>query len=135
MNLRNLILHNFVWKLISVMLAALVWWQVTQILEANRRSNEAAANLPPTRDFTLTVRVMTPALEPRGFSVTPSQVKVTVRGRAALLDGLSPDSLQVYVDVATLRDPKGAATDVIVNTPDEVTVVKVTPRQVYVARF
>jgi hypothetical protein len=135
MNLRNLVLHDFGWKLVSVILAALVWWRIDTLLVTNLRTTNAVANSTRTREFTLPVRVMTSARESRGFEVTPAQVVVTVGGGAATLQGLKPDQLQVYVDAATLSDAPTSQATVAVNMPDEVSLVKVTPRQVAVQRL
>ena len=133
MTLRDLILDNFPWKLISLLLAVLVWWRVDSILE--REEEQAltpAANLEETATFSVPVRVLGPARTPRGFAVVPSEVNVTLRGGSEALQRITTTNILVYVDAIFAPDVKSAKRTVVVRPPVGVRVQEIRPREVYV---
>jgi hypothetical protein len=135
MTLRNLVYHNFAWKLMSVLLAVLVWWRIDPLTrEAKTRRAVAAAVSTTSKDLTLPVRVMAPAGDSRGFSVTPGEVTLTLSGTVAALAALSLNGVQAYVDATALGDARSGTADVHITTSDAVTVVEATPRRVFVER-
>jgi hypothetical protein len=134
MNARHLIQHNFWWKLISVMLAAVVWWRIHPLTqETKKRPGAAEAELTTTREFTLPVRVLTSARNPRGYAVTPGEVTVTVSGPSLAILALKPETIHVYVDVDAWQASGQDLAEIWVNPPDEVKWARTYPRQVLVA--
>jgi hypothetical protein len=133
MKARHWFRQNFAWKLISVLLAAVVWWQVHPRTGGSRtRPSPAEAEWISTREFTLPVRILTSPRTPRGCLVTPAEVTVSVSGPTAAINALSPDQIQVYVDLDAPRDSATGLAQVCLNPPDEVKWARATPRRVRV---
>ncbi len=136
MTLRDLILSNFGWKLLSLVLATLVWWRVNSLVETERELGSGpVVNAERTGTFSLPVRVLGPARNLGGFAVVPAEVNVTLRGRPAALELVNSTNVVVYVDATLPPDTKAATRIVIVRPPPGVTVQEVRPRQVYVERM
>ena len=129
---RSLFLHNFWWKLFSVVLATLIWLAVNATL-----SNEAVL----TRRFTLAnvtrkfphrpIMVMTGTGEHPAVTIEPSDVSVLVRGPAELLSTLQEQDVQVFLP---LQDHKNLPGDlpVIVHVPPGIKEVVAFPEHVTV---
>jgi YbbR domain-containing protein len=136
MTLRDLILNNFVWKLISLILAMLVWWRVNNLVKTEEElALTPAANLEETETFSVPVRVLGPARNPGGFAVAPSEVTVTLRGKRDALGRVSAPNLVVYVDASFALSAKSAKLTVVVRPPAGVSVQEIKPPEVYVERM
>ncbi len=136
MTLRDLILNNFGWKLLSLVLATLVWWRVNRLAQSERELAQAPlASVERTGTFSLPVRVLGPARNAGGFAVVPAEVNVTLRGRPSDLEQVNSTNVVVYVDATLPLDTNAAARRVIVRPPPGVSVQEVKPRQVYVERM
>jgi YbbR domain-containing protein len=136
MTLRDLILNNFVWKLISLILAMLVWWHVNNLVETEKEQAQTPAASPETTGtFSLPVRVLGPARNPVGFAVVPGEVTVTLRGKADALEQVNATNVVVYVDATFARGAKSATLTVMVRPPAGISVQGVKPPEVYVERM
>ena len=133
MTLRDLILNNFVWKLISLLLAVLVWWRVHAIHTTEKEQALTSVVSPEeTATFSIPVRVLGPARTPRGFAVVPGEVNVTLRGGSDALQRISTTNVLVYVDAIFGPDVKSAKRTVVVRPPAGVKVHEIRPREVHV---
>jgi hypothetical protein len=113
---RSLFLHNFWWKLFSVVLATLIWLAVNATLsnEAALSRRFALANV--THKFPhLPVLVMTGTGEHPAVTIEPSDVSVLVRGPAELLSSLQEQDVQVFLHLQE-KNPFGDF-PVIVHVP------------------
>ncbi len=136
MTLRDLILNNFVWKLISLILAMLVWWRVNTLVKTEEeQALTPAANLDETQTFNLPVRVLGPARNLGGFAVAPSEVTVTLRGERDALRRVNATNLVVYVDATFALNAKSATLTVMVRPPAGVGVQEIKPPEVRVERL
>ena len=136
MTLRDLILNNFVWKLLSLLLAMLVWWRIDNLVEReNEQAQTPATSSGETQTFSLPVRVLGPARNARGFAVVPSNVTVTLRGQRDILERVNPTNVVVYVDATFAPDAQSATLTVVVRPPAGVSVQEVRPAGVYVERM
>jgi YbbR domain-containing protein len=138
MTFRNLILNNFVWKLISVMLALLVWWRVNNLVETEESQSALPAAIPErsqTVALNLPVRVLTPARLPRGFAVVPSEVTVTLHGTAGAWEPADTTNALAYVEAILPPTVKSAKLPVVVRPPAGVTVQAINPPEVFVERL
>jgi hypothetical protein len=135
---RNLILDNFAWKLISVMLALLVWWRVNSLVETEASQPALPAALPEktqTVALSLPVWVLTPARLPRGFAVVPSEVTVTLHGKTGAWEGTDTTNALAYVEVNVPPTVKSAKLPVVVHPPAGFTVQAIHPPEVFVERL
>ena len=128
---RSLFLHNFWWKLFSVVLATLIWLAVNATL-----SNEAMLtrrlNLASNQKFAhCPILVMTSTGEHPAVTIEPSDVSVLVRGPAELLSSLKPQDVQVFLHLPDHKNPTGEF-PVVVHVPPGIKEVVAFPEQVTV---
>jgi hypothetical protein len=138
MTLRNLVLDNFGWKLISLMLAVLVWWRINNLVELEPTPPvpaPAGPGMPGTLTLTLPVRVLAPARTPRGFTVTPGDISVTLWGRPDVLRPLTTNDILAYVEAYLAPSARSARLPVVVRPPAGVTVQAVQPPEILVERM
>jgi hypothetical protein len=130
MRWRDLVFHNLWLKIISLLLATLVWMAARTQIEGNRPVPTAFAASDVPRGFTnLTVLVLASPADPRVFQVEPGSVSVRVGGPAVLLNQLLDTEIGVFV-----RTPHGAAESVPVQVtvPKGINVMQVRPEAVLV---
>lgn len=136
MTLRDLIVNNFGWKLISLVLATLIWWRIDNLDKRGEDPTQTSAFSPAeTQTFSLPVRVLGPARNLGGFTVVPSEVTVTLRGTRDVLERVKATNVVVYVDAAFPPDARSATLTVVVRPPAGVSVQEIRPVGVYVERM
>jgi YbbR domain-containing protein len=119
MPLRTLILDHFWLKLISLVLAVLIWLTV--------RADLGSSTVESTRPFpNRPILVLTDKAEHVAVVANPIHASITVRGQAALLNELSEQDIHVYV---RLHDPRqvGGEFPVHAHVPSGATVILITP--------
>lgn len=119
MPLRSLILDHFWLKLISLVLAILIWLTVKADLgTGSAEAIRAFPNCP--------VLVLTDHAEHVAVVASPSQTSVAVRGPAALLNELTEQDIHVYV---RLNDPRqlNGVLPIHAHVPSGANVVRITP--------
>jgi hypothetical protein len=124
---KHLFTRNLGWKVSSIGLAALVWFTASYGLERSGLT-------PGTRrTFTnLPVTVMTDANRQRDYIIEPAVVRATFRGDQALLEGLQPSEITVFVNLTGIADAKSFRRRVDVHAPAGVTLAWVVPSEVNV---
>lgn len=134
MNLRRLILHNFWLKLVSIILASLLWLVVQLGLRDNESATRRFAGVTASREFAQRpVLVLTDMAWRRGFRAEPREVSVTVSGPGLTVEQLQDSDLHPYVELMTPTQMKGEIPfKVRVQMPRGVTLVKVSPETVLV---
>jgi YbbR domain-containing protein len=106
MAFRDYIVHNFGWKLLSLLLAALTWL----VIETDTRKEQKLHDSPvvtgaPSRTFSgVPVTVLSPAASTGRFSVAPETVMVTIFGKQEDLERLQLQDIRVFVDVTGTGD-------------------------------
>jgi YbbR domain-containing protein len=119
MPLRSLILDHFWLKLLSLILASLIWLTV--------RANVGTAAGETTRTFAnRPILLLTDSAEHVAMAANPSRASVTVQGSAALLRELSEHDIHVYVRLNEQRQA-GGELPVHAHTPPGAMVVLVAP--------
>jgi YbbR domain-containing protein len=138
MTFRTLILDQFRWKLISVVLALLIWLRVNDAVETERSQPTLPAEVPRTSSaltLSLPVRVLGPARLPRGFVVVPDEVTVTLQGETSALKPANATNIVAYVEAVFPAEVKWAKLPVVVRPPAGVTVGAIHPPEVFVERM
>jgi hypothetical protein len=121
MFLRALFLHNFWWKLFSVVLATLIWLAV---------SDQRVASAEVTREFPhRPVLVMTGTGEHPALAIEPPEVSVLVRGPIALIGELNDQDIQVFLNLQGRTDVAGDF-GLVVRAPPGVSEAVVFPKKV-----
>jgi YbbR domain-containing protein len=130
---RDLIYHNLGWKIVSLVLATVVW--LTFQSDAGKKFGfaQSLTLMAPSREFIRhQVNVITSNSDTRRFKIEPSAVDITVRGERTALQNLSPKEIQAVVDVTRLPDATESSAKVDVYVPSGLTVVQVLPSDVRV---
>jgi len=70
---------------------------------------------------------MKTALDSHGYSVTPSEVEVIIRGPANILNSLTEKDIEVYINLTDVVDVVRLRKKVLIFVPEGVTVVNVNP--------
>jgi YbbR domain-containing protein len=132
MTFRDRLLSNFWLKLISLALASFIWITVRTNVGSGAKPLQTFPRATESRDFPgHPVLVLTEPGDRRVVQVQPQTVDVTVRGGAALMRGLRPGDIQVYVRVPASLEPVHAV-PVSVDVPQDVEVDRVSPPAVIV---
>lgn len=107
MALRDYILNNFWWKLLSLLLAGLTWLTIQTAFQKDQNLRETPVVTSSTRTFpAIPVTLLTSTLSLNTFKVDPALVSVDVSGSAADLAKLVERQIHVYVDVSSAGDEK-----------------------------
>lgn len=125
---RQIVTHNFGWKVLSVVLAALTWAMLRTGLPPTLQTNKIRkiADVP--------VAVLSPTGEARDYQVKPAEVAITVRGGQDLIQNLLPSDIGAFVSVAmTTNNPAFAQwRRILVSLPPGVQFVRAEPADVSV---
>src|SRR5580698_6694677 len=103
---RDYILHNFWWKLLSLLLAALTWLTIETAFKNEEKLRETPVVVgPSSRSFpSIPVTVLSSVANAGRFKVMPSTVKVEVRGSQEELESLQMQDIKAFVDVTDAGD-------------------------------
>jgi len=135
MSARDVILHNFWLKLLSLALASLIWVGVRYQIQSEYPFTAARASHPVFKQ-TLKVRVstITPG-DGRGFRILPREVQVTVLGEESVLRKLAPTNLMVYIDLTDFSSRTPAPVELRAHAPPDVIVGDIQPAEVTVEQI
>lgn len=116
------------WKILSVLLATLVWVLI-------RVNSGDGLRFGQVRTFdAVPIHVMTPANDPGVFAVEPPSVRLAVSALPATLKRLRLTDLLVFVNLSSVPEAE-AYRDVEVHVPPGVTLAALLPNQVRVLRL
>ena len=123
--LRELLLKNLGWKLLSLSLAVAIWLTVkTAINERGAQSVRTFINVP--------AQIVSSTTDVRTMHVVPEVVSVTVRGRPEVIGVLGEREIHPFVDTTTADITQNFTRRVQVATPIGITVVRIEPVEVVV---
>ena len=136
MAFRDYVLKNFGWKVISLLLAALIWYNIHSSHPNEIQLSHNPVSSGAIREFpSLPITVLTDAADLHGYLVRPNFVKVIVTGNLALLKNLTAKDIQVFVNLTDLTESSETMQKINVFPPGGVTLVGVTPPFVRVERI
>lgn len=123
--LREFIVKDFGWKLLSLALAVAIWLTVKGFSSDSGTQTE--------RTFTdLPAQIVSGTTDVRTFRVNPAVVQVTVKGRPDIIKALTEREIHVFVDGSTADPTRNFRQRVDVSTPTRITIAKVEPAEVEV---
>jgi hypothetical protein len=123
--LRELILRNFGWKVMSLALAIAIWLTVKTVsTERADLMEQAFSHLP--------VQIVSGVTDVRTFKAVPDQVDVTVRGRPDVIKALTEREIHVLVDITSAETLHNFTRRIEVAVPVGVTIARVKPTEVRV---
>jgi hypothetical protein len=124
--LRELLLRNLGWKMLSLGLAVAIWLTVKTAI--NERGGAQSV-----RTFSdIPAQIVSGTTDVRAFRVTPDVVSVTVRGRPEVIGVLSEREIHAFVDTTSTDISQNFTRRVEVATPIGITIVRVDPVEVAV---
>ncbi len=124
----RVITHNLGWKVVSVVLATLIW-----LLVQYNRSDIYHPQVIRTFD-SVPIAVLTPANDPYVFLVEPPSVRVSIRGSEQAVRDLHPSDVKVFVDLIGVSQLV-TRRDVEVRVPPGLVVVSLYPNEVKIERL
>jgi YbbR domain-containing protein len=131
--LRSLILRDFWLKLLSLVLAGLIWLTVWFAIRNEKSPLSVFASPEPEQVFyNIPVQVLLSAADIREVKVNPSAVEVHVRGESRKLQALQPKEISARVDLTGIESARGLRKRIDIITPTGITFVQVIPDEVEV---
>jgi len=116
------------WKLLSLLLAAVIWGAVDNITQSKSGAVENPLRPWEARTFTETpVLVVSAAADVREFKVQPETVAVTVKGPPDVMATLTVKEIEAHVDLTDIESARSLRKRVAVSTPPGVVLVRVEP--------
>jgi hypothetical protein len=135
MSCREVILHNFWLKLLSLGLASLIWMGVRYQIQSEYPFTPARTTHPV---FKQSVRVRVSTITPgdgRGFHISPREAQVTVLGEESVLRKLGPTNLIVYIDLTDFNSKVPVSVQLHAHTTEDVIVGDIQPSEVTVEQI
>jgi len=127
---RDLIFHNFWLKLLSLVLAVMVYFVVHEMQRGQPLLSNYQRGLQQRVFRNVPVRLIVPAESGKAYTASPSVAVVTLGGSAAVLGALVESNLTAYVDAA---NASGAVLSfscpIQVHLPPGVVLIKIEPAQ------
>jgi hypothetical protein len=129
MAFRDYILHNFWWKLLSLLLAALTWLTIqTDFKKEEQLRDTPVVTGASSRKFpSVPVTLLSSAVNAGRFTVTPVMVTVEVSGKLEDLERLQVQDIKAYVDVTETDDEMKFRKTIQVQMPKDFRAVAVPP--------
>jgi YbbR domain-containing protein len=129
--MRAFFLKDWIWKLFSLVLAAVIWFTINHIL------NESNASAPPAAGKqviygSLPVSIVSATVDAHLYRAMPDAVSVTVSGSPETIGKLQGIQLRVTVDLTNGTAADNVKWPVNVSVPPGVALVSVEPQTVSV---
>ncbi len=136
MALRDYILHNFWWKLSSLLLAALTWLTIQTSFRRDQNLQETPVVTSSKRTFpSVPVELLNSPANTSRFRLDPATVEVDVIGTAVELSHLQEQQIHAYVDVSDAGDEKQFRRDIQAQVPGGLKVEHLAPAYSKVERL
>ena len=135
MPLRDYVLNNLWWKVLSLLLAAFTYLTIQTAFQKDQNLRETPVEGSFTRSFpSVPVTLLSSALNPARFQVDPPTVTVKVSGAREALARLAERQVHVFVDVSDARDEKQFRRTIQAQVPDGLQVDGLSPSNAIVER-
>ncbi len=132
MSTRDAILQNFWLKLFSLVLATMIWFAIFGA-QNNLRVDRAALGTVTRKLERVPITVMKSAADLRAFSVEPSAVAITINGPLAKVQALTPQQVEVFINLTDMSDTVGPTKKILVHLPADIALLDVTPTEARIA--
>ncbi len=129
--MRDLFQSNFALKILSLILATLLWFAIESNLSHNARLSATPFGEEATLDLTCPVAVLEPPAAERTYLITPAEVAVKLAGSPSVLSELDVPNVAVFIRIpANLKTEESLAPEV--KLPPSVRLIEMNPAQVSV---
>ena len=132
MAFRDYILDRFWLKLFSFILATLIWFTVQSKTQTPFRFATNPFRTTETREISRPVRLIVLPTTRRFFKPEPVEVRVTIRGKPAVLDRLEPGEIDAQVNLTDATDSAASYRVKAENVPPGIEVIGIVPAMVMV---
>jgi YbbR domain-containing protein len=131
--LHDLIHRDFWLKLLSLVLAILIWLTVSFAISKEVSPLSAFSSHEPEQSyFNVPVLVILSAADVREVRVDPGEVQVTVQAEPKALLELKPREIRAQVDLTGIESTRGLRKRIEVILPSGITLSRVVPDEVEV---
>ncbi|HZV36940.1 MAG TPA: CdaR family protein [Verrucomicrobiae bacterium] len=132
MPLRDIVVNNFWWKLLSLLLAALTWLTIETALQREQSQKHSLKEAPLVNSSKRTfpavpITLMTSTMNTNRFSITPATTTVDISGPEDELLKLQEKDIHVYIDLSDLSDEKQVRRPIRAEVPNNLKVDNLTP--------
>jgi YbbR domain-containing protein len=128
MRFRDLVLHNFWWKLLSLLVAVLMWLTIQTAFRRDQSLRESPVVNSDTRDFSLVpVKILTSTPNVYHYAADPASVAVEISGSVDDLAQLQEKQVHAFVDVTDAGDEKQFRRAIQVEVPGNLKVENLKP--------
>jgi hypothetical protein len=122
--IRDVILRNFGWKLLSLGLAVAIWWSIRPSIDDSGVRDRTFDEIP--------VQIVSGTADVRAFRVDPENVSVTVQGPAQMINLLTDREIRAFVDLTSADTSQNFNRPLRIATPPGITLLHVDPGEVTV---
>jgi len=123
--LREVILRNLGWKILSLGLAVAIWLTVRAAI--NERGGDRVHTFEE-----IPAQIVSGTTDVRAFRVSPEKVSVTVQGPSEIINVLTDREIRTFIDLTSADVSQNFKHPVRVATPPGVTVMRIDPADVTV---
>jgi YbbR domain-containing protein len=132
MPLRDIVVHNFWWKLLSLLLAALTWLTIETALQREQSQKHSLqeapiVNSPKRTFFDIPITLLTSSTNTNHFRIDPATTTFDVSGPEDPLLKLQEKDIHVYIDLSDLGDEKQVRRPIRVDVPKDLKVDNLKP--------
>lgn len=132
MSARDAILQNFWLKLFSLVLATMIWFAIFGA-QNNLRVDRPVLGTVTRKLEQVPITVMKSAADLRAFKVEPSAVEITVSGPLAKVQALTPQQVEVFINLTDMSDTVGPTKKILVHLPADIALLGVVPTEARIA--
>ena len=130
--LREFIQHNLWLKIFAFALAVLTWSTLRYMAKDAVGIQSGFSRLGQAEFSRMQVNALASLDDRHAYRIEPDEVTLTVSGRGADLDKLSAQDIQVFVNLAGIREARDLVRQIKVHCPPGIVVEKIRPAVVMV---
>lgn len=123
--LRDLILKNLGWKVLSIGLAVAIWLTVRAAIDERGGASVRTFDEIP-------VQIVSSTTDVRAFHVDPQKVSITVQGPSQMMNVLTDREIHAFVDVTSADTSQNFNRPLRIATPPGITLMRAEPADVTV---
>jgi YbbR domain-containing protein len=132
MSARDAILQNFWLKLFSLVLATMIWFAIFGA-QNNLRVDRPVLGTVTRKLEQVPITVMKSAADLRAFKVEPNVVEITISGPLAKVQALTPQQVEVFINLTDMSDTVGPTKKILVHLPADIALLGVVPTEARIA--
>lgn len=135
--MQKLIFHNFWLKLFSLLLAGMIWYAVFSIQDKPKAVPGFNVGVQKKEFDQIPVVILKSPSDTAVYKISPNAVNVTITGKPAQVESLTPADVRVFIDLSDMRTGSRMkkSYQVSVHVPDSTLEIDVAPKLVFPERI